>query len=467
MFQIKQSKTGPGHGNWPEAFWIAPLRKWVSGGTCEAVIPKRTICPKASVGPADSWQPGGIAPHCCVSLSHRGDHATCNVECAEKECAADPGMKWVPLNYSHNPYTCCRINNSASYSKEHATDSLPVVKTSNFSGFSSSGSIYSINVTSGALAVLHSFPNLTTAAAACSRVPGEKIRAIALHGGKLNLAEFDFKAHGQLQFTDLSEIGFLRPTYSEMELGLDWYLQSGFNGSNDFLAGPDELGFVHVLEYESKHFSDLFEYSQGARLAFSNSAFDPVHRQLWIQTTFDVSSRYSSSSTTANGQDLYAIYLKQYDVGTGSLLNVVKDSSSAQIIVSVDGGLYTIGRCTNSTGSSHCLWFLDPSAEIPRLKQNTTLSTRWTEVMASAFLTSGNLVHIVVREGSQDSTAHGQTTPALSCTKKGVCWRTADAATFAGDGWAIATIDLFAGEVLGTVPLVFSPRFDRQSKLLC
>ena len=109
MFTIRQNETShPEYGNWPESFWIDPLRRWMIGGGCDAQLPLRTQCPTASVGPQHSWKLGGMAPHCCISFSKRGTNATCKTACAKQECAADSNMHWVPLNYSHNPFTCCR-----------------------------------------------------------------------------------------------------------------------------------------------------------------------------------------------------------------------------------------------------------------------------------------------------------------------------------------------------------------------
>lgn len=106
MFTIRQNQIKPNYGDWPQSFWIAPLRRFMTDTTCEAKIPKHTVCPIASVGPANSWRPGGTAAHCCISMSHRGNK-TCNDACAKKECLSTKGMHWVALNYSHNPFTCC------------------------------------------------------------------------------------------------------------------------------------------------------------------------------------------------------------------------------------------------------------------------------------------------------------------------------------------------------------------------
>eukprot|EP00939_MAST-03C_sp_MAST-3C-sp1_P000813 g813.t1 len=111
MFTLRQTASSdlPPYGNFPETFWIAPLRKWMAGGGCEnATTPKRTRCPNATVGPSGSWKLGGDEPHCCVSFAHRGNGETCNKTCALAECLSDPGMEWKPENYSTHPYTCCR-----------------------------------------------------------------------------------------------------------------------------------------------------------------------------------------------------------------------------------------------------------------------------------------------------------------------------------------------------------------------
>lgn len=109
MFTIRQNQTDPDYGNWPEPFWIKPLKQWMGGGGCTIELPERTICPNATVGDkTTSWLPGGDRPHCCVSYARRGAEDVCNKTCAEAECAADPGMFWLPENYSTHPYTCCK-----------------------------------------------------------------------------------------------------------------------------------------------------------------------------------------------------------------------------------------------------------------------------------------------------------------------------------------------------------------------
>lgn len=106
MFVLRQGSQNP-LLNFPEPFWITNLEKFITGKSCNAVVPKRTKCPAASVGPIDSWTPGGD-PHCCISSSRRGPNAYCNLDCAEKECSSDPGMVWKPENYSIHPYECCQ-----------------------------------------------------------------------------------------------------------------------------------------------------------------------------------------------------------------------------------------------------------------------------------------------------------------------------------------------------------------------
>ena len=106
MFVLRQGSQNP-LLNFPEPFWITNLEKFITGKSCNAVVPKRTKCPAASVGPTDSWTPGGD-PHCCISSSRRGPNAYCNLDCAEKECSSDPGMVWKPENYSIHPYECCQ-----------------------------------------------------------------------------------------------------------------------------------------------------------------------------------------------------------------------------------------------------------------------------------------------------------------------------------------------------------------------
>ena len=105
MFVLRQGQTNK-LLNFPEPFWIPQLEKFMSDETtCEAVIPARTKCPVATVGPKDSWTLGGD-PGCCESNDHRGPVEYCNQQCAMKECA-NAGMYWKPENYSIHPYECC------------------------------------------------------------------------------------------------------------------------------------------------------------------------------------------------------------------------------------------------------------------------------------------------------------------------------------------------------------------------
>lgn len=109
MFLIKQGQPTPA-ANFPEPFWIAPLQRFMAGGGCVARVPKAIICPNATVGPADSWTPGGD-PGCCTSSSRRASNATCDEACAQRECAA-ANMVWRPENYSVHPFECCHGNGS-------------------------------------------------------------------------------------------------------------------------------------------------------------------------------------------------------------------------------------------------------------------------------------------------------------------------------------------------------------------
>ena len=111
MFVLRQGQANP-LLNFPESFWIPQLEKFMSNDkSCEAVIPKRTKCPTASVGPPDSWILGGD-PGCCESSAKRANGKICNENCAKKECAS-AGMHWRPENYSIHPYECCSSNSSS------------------------------------------------------------------------------------------------------------------------------------------------------------------------------------------------------------------------------------------------------------------------------------------------------------------------------------------------------------------
>ena len=56
MFRLRQGvrKNGAPLPDWPERFWIPALERFMSGGSCDAEIPTRTVCPNASIGPANS-----------------------------------------------------------------------------------------------------------------------------------------------------------------------------------------------------------------------------------------------------------------------------------------------------------------------------------------------------------------------------------------------------------------------------
>ena len=85
----------------PEDFWIAQLEKFVKGGGCDFTPPPPIVCPSAE------WHPGGGPPGCCESNANRGPSVpSCNVTCAQAECAAAK-MYWHPEDYKVHPYTCC------------------------------------------------------------------------------------------------------------------------------------------------------------------------------------------------------------------------------------------------------------------------------------------------------------------------------------------------------------------------
>ena len=107
FFRLNQDATEPAKA-FPEPFWIPQLERYMAGGGCELQLPKKTVCPTATVGPPDSWYAGGDAPHCCISSAARAGGSHCNKSCAQAECAATPDMHWQPENYSTHPYECCR-----------------------------------------------------------------------------------------------------------------------------------------------------------------------------------------------------------------------------------------------------------------------------------------------------------------------------------------------------------------------
>ena len=89
------------------ARWIAPLRRFMAGGGCNAPVPAPVVCPN------QAWHPGGNGPACCESYSNRRGlppplNKSCSAACARAECEGQAGMRWVDgLNFSTHPYECC------------------------------------------------------------------------------------------------------------------------------------------------------------------------------------------------------------------------------------------------------------------------------------------------------------------------------------------------------------------------
>ena len=107
MFSLRQGGAEPSS---PEAFWIAPLERFMRGESCDAKLPTPTKCPTGQVWPplppGNAWHQGGYVTDwdCCTTSSDRGAGHECNASCAQGECAA-AGMYWRSLN--NEPFTCC------------------------------------------------------------------------------------------------------------------------------------------------------------------------------------------------------------------------------------------------------------------------------------------------------------------------------------------------------------------------
>ena len=99
--------------NWPEEFWVAQLERYMAGGGCDMPPLPKSHCP------ADGWVDGGS----CCTLTYGGENKTnCEPkqtaeECAKWQCEESTTSinKWKPLNYSHNPYTCCSVITASPY----------------------------------------------------------------------------------------------------------------------------------------------------------------------------------------------------------------------------------------------------------------------------------------------------------------------------------------------------------------
>ena len=115
MFVLSQGVKGNPTEKFPPAFWIEPLQRFMRGESCEARVPLPPRCPNTTISPASpgepvtkAWHQGGYSNDwdCCTSGHARGGGKSCNAVCAKAECAA-AGMRWVELNSSVFPYTCC------------------------------------------------------------------------------------------------------------------------------------------------------------------------------------------------------------------------------------------------------------------------------------------------------------------------------------------------------------------------
>jgi len=106
MFRLKPPE-------WPEAFWIPQLEKFVGGGGCVPAPLPKSDCPAS--GWVGCGPPDCPSPACCdvsyanVNLSLCDKSVTSHETCAKQQCEASPTKcdKWIPENYSSHFYTCC------------------------------------------------------------------------------------------------------------------------------------------------------------------------------------------------------------------------------------------------------------------------------------------------------------------------------------------------------------------------
>jgi hypothetical protein len=119
MFDLSRGVKGDPNQRFPADYWIGPLQRYIRGERCVAKEPTPPHCPNGTVGPplpagSNAWHQGGYVDDwdCCTSGANRGAGRSCDVGCAQAECAA-AGMHWLPLNNSLFPFTCCNAHNKS------------------------------------------------------------------------------------------------------------------------------------------------------------------------------------------------------------------------------------------------------------------------------------------------------------------------------------------------------------------
>ena len=136
-------------------------------------------------------------------------------------------------------------------------------------------------------------------------------------------------------------------------------------------------------------------------LIASQSAYDGEHAQLWLQTVFDVSSSLRRGNGTDNGET-FAMYLKQYDASSASLLNVIADVPSTAVLAAYDGRIWAVGDCNNSSSStfssalkSKCLWSINGREAFQSLHL-IALPRRWDQIMPGVSALLGSKLYVIL-----------------------------------------------------------------------
>lgn len=260
--------------------------------------------------------------------------------------------------------------------------------------------------------------------------------------------------------------------------GLDWHMASSADGSL-LVTGPDDLGFVHLLNVTSggSHWSDLLQYGLGTRLAHPVSSYDSHRAELWMQVVYDVSlaapalgssrplvgaATAAFVSSIAPHAGKYRAYLTRHDVLTKTLMDVVPDpyALAALVFDPASAQTYGIGWCAPAT-LTRCLYRvanLHNASTPPVLKAVATLPPAYKLIMAGAAKVSNGVLYVVM---AADKTAHSEGPPAspLHCVADAgpadatVCNRRGDGSqATSGAEWQVVGIRLASGAMLARAP---------------
>jgi hypothetical protein len=256
--------------------------------------------------------------------------------------------------------------------------------------------------------------------------------------------------------------------------GLDWHMTSSSYRSM-LVAGPDMLGFVHLLNVTAggRHWSDLLQYGLGARLAHPVSSYDCQRDEVWLQVVYDVSDGNSSharvgaaasaSSSNASTMGKYRAYLTRHDVAKRSLLDVVPDPYALATLAFDEGSAmtYGIGWCA-PPGLSRCLYRVavaaNKSTVPPMLQLVASLPSAYKLIMAGSATVSKGVLYAIMAADEANYSRKSPSAP-LHCVADdsaagaAICNRRGDGTQATHSArWQIVGVQLASGKVLTQAP---------------